>query len=444
MSDNVPPMSLVLKVSGPIWEGDDIFSESQTDLKILCRDGCVETHCSLLLSVTEFLSSLLASHCQECEKFTFGLPDFQCEEVKLLLDLLYCGAVSCSKQQLLSVHSLCRVLGLKPLRLTFKNRNSGDKKSDPKDTRQSIKELSEEKIQRTLDKTLRTVKTPQHNYENNSKSSGSVLKDCYICGVTVRGHHVLLDHLRLHDQSEGPFPCPHPACSEGTFSGVGLHKHFIDNHITKTQGNARPEYICDICEEQFSVFSQFKKHTRETHNTRPLKCADCSQRFNDKLGLRTHSEAKHAKLKIFPCDICQKQFSAARLLYQHRREIHELGEKRKAKCDVCGFISKGTLNLKKHMRTSHSEHTKKYPCVMCGRNFKSKYNLKAHERIHTGEAPHSCDGCGRRFKRATHLKQHSLRCSGRAPVEVGRSQSQSSLVNLEILLDVEAVTEDLS
>ena len=436
-------MSLVLKVSGPVWGGDDIFGESETDLKILCGDGCVETHCSLLLSVTEFISSLLASHCQECHKFTFALPDFHCEEVKLLLNILYCGEVSCSKQQLVTVHTLCRVLGVKPLKLSFKNKVSRDNKSSQEDSSRSTKELSGEKIQRTLDKTLRAPQTPQHNFENNRKSSGSVLKDCYICGVTVRGHHVFLDHLRLHDQSEGPFPCPHPACSEGRLSGVRLHKHFLEKHLTRTHRDARPEYICDFCEEQFTVFSQFKKHTQETHNTRPLKCTDCNQRFNDKLGLSTHSEAKHDKLKTFPCDLCHKQFAAARLLYQHRREIHELGEKRKAKCDICGFISKGSLNLKKHIRSAHTDHTKKYQCEVCSRNFKSKYNLKSHERIHTGETPHSCDGCERRFKRATHLKQHSLRCSGLAPVDESQSQSHSSLVNL-ILLDVETVTEELS
>ena len=430
-------MSLVLKVSGPVWDGDDIFGESETDLKISCRDGYVETHCSLLLSVTEFLSSLLAPQCQECDKFTFALPDFHCEEVNLLLKILYCGEVSCTKQQLVTVHTLSRVLGVKPLKLSFKKKHSHQK-----DRNESIKELSEEKIQRTLDKTLRTPQAPQHNFENNRKSSGSVLKDCYICGITVRGHHVFLDHLRLHDQSEGPFSCPHPTCSEGRLSGVRLHKHFIENHLTKTQRDARPGYTCDICDERFSAFSQFKKHTQETHNTRPLKCTECNQRFNDKLGLSTHSEAKHDKSKIFPCDLCHKHFAAARLLYQHRREIHELGEKRKAKCDICGFISKGTPNLKKHIRTAHTDHSKKYQCAVCSRNFKSKYNLKTHERIHTGEAPHSCEGCGRKFKRATHLKQHSLRCSGLATVDESQSQSQSqgSLVNL-ILLDVE--TEEL-
>ena len=434
-------MSLVLKVSGPVWEGDDIFSESQTDLKIFCRDSEVETHSSLLLSVSGFISSLLAPHCQESDKFSLALPDFQCEEVSLLLTVLQCGAVSCNKQQLVSLHTLCRVLGLKPIKLSLNNRQAGDKKSNQEDSSGSIKELSEEKIQRTLAKTLRTPKTSKNNFENNRKSTGSVLKDCYICGVTVRGHHVFLDHLRLHDQSEGPFPCPHPACSEGKFSGLRLHKHFIENHLSKTQRDARPEYNCDICEEHFRVFSQFKKHTQETHKTRPLKCADCNQRFNDKLGLSTHREAKHEKLKIFQCDLCQKHFSADRLLYQHRREIHELGEKRKAKCDICGFISKGTLNLKKHISSSHSDHAKKYPCVVCSRSFKSKYNLKTHERLHTGEAPHPCDGCERKFKRATHLKQHSLRCSGLAPVDDDQSQSSLSLVNLEILLDV---TEDLN
>ena len=41
-------------------------------------------------------------------------------------------------------------------------------------------------------------------------------------------------------------------------------------------------------------------------------------------------------------------------LFVHRREQHELGEKRMVECSICSFRSKGLRNLRKHMET-HDE-----------------------------------------------------------------------------------------
>lgn len=113
-------MSLPPSVSGPIWESKSIFSELKTDLRNLCTDGAVETHCQLLRSVTE-LCSLLVTDCDECQQTSISLPDFICEEVNLLLSLLYTGETSCTRHQLLLSYTLCRVLGVKPLKLLVKN-----------------------------------------------------------------------------------------------------------------------------------------------------------------------------------------------------------------------------------------------------------------------------------------------------------------------------------
>jgi KRAB domain-containing zinc finger protein len=108
-----------------------------------------------------------------------------------------------------------------------------------------------------------------------------------------------------------------------------------------------------------------------------------------KSNLEDHIKAKHdTNDPNLPCDVCGKKFKTKTSLFVHRREQHELGDKRKVKCDVCSFVSKGARNLKKHKETHSKAAYSKFQCLYCHRTFRNRNSLVVHERVHTGETPY--------------------------------------------------------
>ena len=86
-----------------------------------------------------------------------------------------------------------------------------------------------------------------------------------------------------------------------------------------------------------------------------------------------------------PCDKCHKKFRTKTSLFVHRREQHELGDRRKIKCDICGFEAKGKRNLMKHKQTHSKIAYSKFPCLYCEKSFRNRNSYIVHERIHTGD-----------------------------------------------------------
>ena len=356
------------------------------------------------------------------------LPDFEVEDVKHLLQILYTGQVTCSKSRADRLLLLTKVLKLNPIPISFKTVEEEGFHHPERSERvssndqQVTKHMTLEQVQSVFEKTVDNESSlvTSVDFKDNVKASEKELKLCYICKAVIRGHNVFLDHLRLHREEGGPYSCPEESCRTDITTGLMLHKHYADNHLRKSSeasiNNSKDkiektvEYECKLCYLKWKIFIHFKKHMNEIHDMRPLKCGDCDQRFNDKLGLKTHVQAKHMPDEKHLCDVCLKPFSTARFLYHHRRQIHELGDSRANKCEICGFISKGSANLKKHIKTVHSTETMAYQCSYCPSRFKSKYNLTCHERIHNGDSPYSCKFCSSNFKRAHHLKGHLKVC----------------------------------
>lgn len=439
------------------WNIQDILTISYpggsigafSDLRLACSDGTVLAHRAVLGPACPLLMSLLTSD----DGFTTVLiPDYEVEDVKCLLNILYAGEATCSKSKADELLSLTKTLKLNPIPISYntlenkleeftQNETTGCPKKikyGDQGVRNVVrKEMNVELVQRVLVKTVdkQSAVEATFGFKNNFKASNTDLKLCYICNAVIRGHNIFLEHLRLHREEGGVYECPHLSCEHKSLTGLLLHRHFVENHKVEDVCNKKEEnlevekYKCDMCCLKWSNFINFKKHMNTVHNIRPLKCHFCEQRFNDRLGLKTHVQAKHIPGKHYSCDVCLKKFKTARFLYHHRRQIHELGESRVAKCDTCGFISKGLANLRKHIKTVHDMQSIKHQCSYCPSMFKSKYNLTCHERTHSGESPYSCRFCNTKFKRAHHLKGHVEICKKNSGVATSVNDANISLTS---------------
>ncbi|XP_016387234.1 zinc finger protein 513-like isoform X1 [Sinocyclocheilus rhinocerous] len=88
-------------------------------------------------------------------------------------------------------------------------------------------------------------------------------------------------------------------------------------------------------------------------------------------------------------------------------------------CTLCGFTSRYTNHVKRHMKTHNGE--KPYGCPLCSYASAQLVNLQRHLRIHTGEKPYKCNHCTFACSSLGNLKRHQRM---HAAVSPGQSAPQ--------------------
>ncbi|KAL7888192.1 hypothetical protein AOLI_G00031660 [Acnodon oligacanthus] len=73
-------------------------------------------------------------------------------------------------------------------------------------------------------------------------------------------------------------------------------------------------------------------------------------------------------------------------------------------CMLCGFSSRYTNHVKRHMKVHNGE--KPYRCPLCSYASAQLVNLQRHLRIHTGEKPYKCEHCTFACSSLGNLKRH--------------------------------------
>lgn len=73
-------------------------------------------------------------------------------------------------------------------------------------------------------------------------------------------------------------------------------------------------------------------------------------------------------------------------------------------CTLCGFSSRYTNHVKRHMKTHNGE--KPFCCPLCSYASAQLVNLQRHLRIHTGEKPYKCNHCMFACSSLGNLKRH--------------------------------------
>ncbi|MCI4389404.1 hypothetical protein PGIGA_G00097630 [Pangasianodon gigas] len=82
----------------------------------------------------------------------------------------------------------------------------------------------------------------------------------------------------------------------------------------------------------------------------------------------------------------------------------ENGQQKLNSCPLCGFSSRYTNHVKRHMKTHNGE--KPYRCSLCSYASAQLVNLQRHLRIHTGEKPYKCEHCTFACSSLGNLKRH--------------------------------------
>ena len=157
---------------------------------------------------------------------------------------------------------------------------------------------------------------------------------------------------------------------------------------------------CDLCDFSSNDSDSLDIHIREEHIEITYPCDECHYSASSKEKLETHvitihenvEELKDSKMvpskpvKSHYCDQCPHKARDATRLAMHKQTAHSDIE---IKCDLCDFICKHKIFLKRHIHLMHEE--RKFVCQQCGRNFALQGTLNRHLReTHTNFV---CDQC---------------------------------------------------
>eukprot|EP01083_Nonionella_stella_P155135 500739_1 len=163
-------------------------------------------------------------------------------------------------------------------------------------------------------------------------------------------------------------------------------------------------YKCNLCQKEFVMKYNLKKHRRTEHAKEMVWCDFCEKHFKFKSQLKAHVQGVHNSLRTFQCEICRKTYKTKSHLTEHIKGVHE--KLRPFQCHICvvNFASKS--RLKSHIRAVH-ENLRPFECQLCTKKFKTKSNLIKHVKyIHEKLRPFQCDTCDKKFITKYNLKEH--------------------------------------
>ena len=193
---------------------------------------------------------------------------------------------------------------------------------------------------------------------------------CQTCGKMFANKHKLKSH-ELNSHGTEIHPCP--SCGKMFPSKQRLKVHEFSFHTGQS-------FDCDGCEKSFKTKAVLEAH-RLTHEEASFLCTDCPERFRMQSSLNKHQHNNHgAKVQMFKCQECEKDFFSKRYLQLHAK-THQ--EKTKVKCELCEKVLSSSKVLTDHKRSVH-EKIKRFSCNICGHKAYKKDKLNKHvQKVHS-------------------------------------------------------------
>ncbi|XP_070530317.1 zinc finger protein 236 isoform X2 [Cardiocondyla obscurior] len=205
------------------------------------------------------------------------------------------------------------------------------------------------------------------------------------------------------------------------FTKQTLYRRHMENHAEE-----KP-HRCPKCSASFNIPTNFTLHMA-THNIGDPKCPECGRKYARMASLKSHMLLHEKEENLF-CTECEDAFSTKAQLDAHLK-LH--GEKWASedvrKCKLCNkqFVQPALyrMHIREHYRLQTkivkqtkrgTKHKTMYKCTICLKSFQKPSQLMRHIRVHTGEKPFKCTTCNRAFTQKSSLQIHTWQHKGIRP-----------------------------
>jgi len=370
-----------------------------SDLKISSPNSThgFHVHRLVLSAASSLLYGILTDHdLYDEEQVTVIMPDLDSlKDVQDLVDFIYDGEVKVSHERMEHFLKLA-----KDLQITGLNSDEGDLQDGV--TYELIdsvvacvvtddNECSKEQLEPPPFQDLKFEEMVSDSVEDDAQQLSDVIASASLMRFTCpfKGCNKMF-HI--------------PDAVETHMSSEHKTKPKIVNVVTKSttlqiddsvQTTVLP-YKCLFCEKSFATKTYLDHHVS-------LHCKHCGKKLVTPSKLIQHLASVHEKQKSFVCPTkgCEKTFKMKRYLIQHSK-IHE--KERGLTCDLCQKVLAGPRELRAHLRVHTGE--KPYICRQCGISFRNRSTANTHMKVHSNKRSHVCQVCNHAFIQLGDLKKH--------------------------------------
>lgn len=353
----------------------------QTDFKV---SGGLDQENRQLVKVHHLIVSIFCPVLKSLNEKEVELSDCSTDDIKCLMEFVYTGKASISKDRLLSVKSGAKAIGLdclvQSIDTYFKMKNkpkvsssteaqnpTQDQSKSSNDCDQNDKDKKSAKPQDGHVKPQSIAKIMPRMTDKISKCSSRLIllrkkirkknmeevkevKDfsCSYCSFRTTARHQLIPHLAIRhhvdidgNRIEQNIKCPH--CPYTCWSPNQLKQHRIFKHSTV-------KYTCDQCPYVCVTRNRMEKHKEFAHSEdRPIMCEECGRRFKEIRTYKKHQQVHKGITKV-NCDVCGKVVMASSL--KRHMKLH-LSDEKPHQCHLCSYATRARFNLRIHLRNVH-------------------------------------------------------------------------------------------
>jgi len=174
----------------------------------------------------------------------------------------------------------------------------------------------------------------------------------------------------------------------------------------KQSKRPRLYYPCDECEFVVSNKKILYNHKKEMHERVKYPCDECEYSALSHKKLERHKKQKHGSFLtsisgLHLCDLCGYVGKKLSKLRQHQQDKHE-GVRHL--CDLCDYHAGSKTTLRKHKKVIHENY--RVFCDQCDYSATNTWNLKSHKDVKHNDLRIPCDMCEYRATTRPNLKKH--------------------------------------